>query len=241
MAQLTDHLVQINLCAQSISELSFPGKRGFTNALLANHDITSLIRDTEAHERALFHLAPPTLPTDIANDSLGAAPISSAALKARRATVNPARQPRSRAVAAVLGGDLYAKIQPSYGRHAGEIDVDILLQGAEKLATVYPIAGALEKINQLKRRHHQLQANIAHFEDKIVHQTAELQQMSSTTKLEHDAQGETETTILEPIVDAGAGLNWENIQDEIKELEHKKKSLEERVTGMEKDLGGLLR
>ncbi|EAQ83217.1 hypothetical protein CHGG_09621 [Chaetomium globosum CBS 148.51] len=32
----------------------FPPPKIFTNALLSNPDITSLIRDTEAHERALF-------------------------------------------------------------------------------------------------------------------------------------------------------------------------------------------
>ena len=70
MALLDAHLEQISLCATSIAELpyvhcnllypsrligtSFAPPKIFTNALLQNHDITSLIRDTELHERALF-------------------------------------------------------------------------------------------------------------------------------------------------------------------------------------------
>ncbi|QIW95608.1 hypothetical protein AMS68_001126 [Peltaster fructicola] len=235
----TSHLERISMCSQSISELSFPGPQRFTNAILSNHDITSLIRDTEAHERALFHLAPPPLPTDVGGNSHGVAPISSAALKGRRSTMHPARQPKSKAVAAVLGGELYAKIQqPTGGRQAGEIDVNLLLQGAERLANVYPIQGALDRIAQLKRRHMQLQANILHYEDRVAQQTVELEQMRSSAKTPDDEDDQhTETQPIVPIIDE----DWGTMQDDIKELERKKKGLEERVTGMEKDLGGLLR
>lgn len=51
------------------------------------------------------------------------------------------QQPKNKAVAAVLGGDLYQRTRlPGYERErekkAGEIDVEVLLQGAEKLAAV---------------------------------------------------------------------------------------------------------
>lgn len=135
---LSSHLEQIALCSQSIADLPFPPPKQFTNALLSAHDITALIRDTEAHERALFHLAPPSLPS---RSSDFATSVSSAAPAARRATAyGGARQPRSRAVAAVLGGDLYQKTRqtPSNtaGRIKGDIDVNVLLEGAEKLAGV---------------------------------------------------------------------------------------------------------
>lgn len=234
----SSHLEQINLCSQSISELAFPGPRSFTNAILANHDITALIRDTEAHERALFHLAPPPIPTDVTSSSHGVAPISSAALKGRRSTIHPSRQPKSKAVAAVLGGDLYAKIQvPLAGRQAGEVDVDVLLQGAERLATVYPIAGALEKIAQLRRRHQQLLANIAHYEDRVAQQSLELEQIRPSTRPSDDA--DIPLPYAQPDVPV-ADADWETMEDDIKELERKKKSLQDRVTGMEKDLGGLM-
>ena len=136
---LSSHLEQISLCASSIAELPFPGPKIFTNALLSNHDITSLIRDTEHHERALFHLAPPPLPkarsTDFAS-SISSAPAPSAA--ARRQTGYGGRQPKNKAVAAVLGGDLFQATRrvDTTGRQKGGIDVEVLLHGAEKLAAV---------------------------------------------------------------------------------------------------------
>lgn len=140
---LTNHLSQIALCATSIAALPFPNPQIFTNALLSpTHDITSLIRDTEQHERALFHLAPPPLPPKAA----GRAAIGGEA-NARRATQYAPRQPKNKAVAAVLGGDLYQWTRRTEDSHAGrqqqqqqqqkgEIDVEVLLHGAEKLAAV---------------------------------------------------------------------------------------------------------
>jgi len=146
---LTSHLDQIALCSQSIASLPFPGPKIFTNALLSDsHDITALIRDTESHERALFHLAPPPLSTKSSDftasitGNVGGGNVGGGA--GRRATnyVGGVRQPKSRAVAAVLGGDLYQRTrkegaaQGQAGRQKGEVDVDILLEGAEKLANV---------------------------------------------------------------------------------------------------------
>ncbi len=136
---LTSHLDQISLCATSISDLPFHGPKMFTNALLTNHDITSLIRDTEQHERALFHLAPPPLPkTGSSNfaESVGGASMLPPST-ARRQTAYAARQPKNKAVAAVLGGDLYQRTRGTEaGRQKGELDVEVLLKGAEKLAAV---------------------------------------------------------------------------------------------------------
>lgn len=146
---LQSHLDQIALCATSIATLPFPGPKIFTNALLSNsHDITSLIRDTEQHERALFHLAPPPLPKS-GSSSFGesiSAPLpapSGAAGKGRRQTTYGARQPRNKAVAAVLGGDLYQQTREGEGERRGlgtgargELNVEVLLTGAEKLAAV---------------------------------------------------------------------------------------------------------
>ncbi|KAK5119179.1 hypothetical protein LTR85_007793 [Meristemomyces frigidus] len=252
---LSTHLEQISLCSQSIADLPFPGPKQFTNALLSAHDITALIRDTESHERALFHLAPPPLPmkaTDFAHSVSSAAPTSTAA---RRATAfQGTRQPKSRAVAAVLGGDLYQKTRrapDAAGRQRGDIDVDVLLEGAEKLAGVYPIPGASDKIAALRRRHEQLAANIAHYEDRVSRNTQELQLMnrpaSRTGYAEADEEDEVEA---EPGFEEAYGatasvpMTKEDLQreeHEIRELERKKKGLEQRVTGMERDLGGLMR
>lgn len=139
---LATHLEQISLCAASIAELPFPGPKIFTNALLAPHDITALIRDTEVHERALFSIAAPPLPAK-------GQPFSSSANGSFAGRTTTKQPKRNTAVAAVLGGDLYRRIRnaesgpeanPSYGRamskQKGDLDVDVLLEGAEKLCKV---------------------------------------------------------------------------------------------------------
>ena len=146
---LTSHLDQIALCATSIADLPFAGPKIFTNALLStSHDITALIRDTEQHERALFHLAPPPLPkTGAGSDftaSLGGGGGAThgvdwgrgAADRRKTAYGYGARQPKNRAVAAVLGGDLFQATRGGVETKKGELDVEVLLRGAEKLAAV---------------------------------------------------------------------------------------------------------
>lgn len=221
----------------------------FTNALLSQHDITSLIRDTEQHERALFHLAPPPLPGTSSNgdhpgtQSNVSAP-STAKTPKRRATVYGQRQPKSRAVAAVLGGDLYNRTrqESTSARIKGELDVEVLLEGAERLLAVYNIPGTTDRIALLRSRHRQLTANIKHYEAKVDQQIEDLARMNGTPvsddedllPYEEDADDAT----------ASARISKEDLareEAEIKELERKKHALTERVNGMEKDLGGLLR
>lgn len=134
---LTSHLEQISLCAASIAELPFHGPKIFTNALLdPHHDITQLIRDTEAHERALFHLAPPAISTKASDYMSSVITGTSQAERQRRATGYVGRQgPKNKAVAAVLGRNLYQKTRRE-GFQKGEIDVEVLLEGAERLAAV---------------------------------------------------------------------------------------------------------
>lgn len=245
---LSSHLEQISLCANSIAALPFPGPRSFTNSILSNHDITALIRDTETHERALFHLAPPPLTAKSSGADFASSASDAASLANRRSTAYASRQPKNKAVVAVLGGDLYAKIQRQPdSRQKGEVDVELLLQGAEKLAAVYPIPGAADRISQLRRRHQQLEANIAHYVDRVAEQRKEFDKMEKPSSAADSEENEdveddetsqgwaqTERVVL-------AQEDWDVAEEDIKELERKKKSLEDRVTGMERDLSGLIR
>lgn len=142
---LTTHLEQISLCAASIAELPFPGPKQFTNALLALPsfgDITALIRDTEAHERALFSLAPLPIPSSSNQAQQFTSSLSASANPRANPTFSAARQPRrDTAVAAVLGRDLYRQIKDTDDGKArakpkADVDVDLLLEGAEKLCNV---------------------------------------------------------------------------------------------------------
>jgi hypothetical protein len=136
---------------------SFPPPKIFTNSLLQQHDITTLIRDTELHERALFSVPPPQ-PATTAQDPSASSnrrntvfSASGAGTSISGGGANAVRAPkRNTAVAAVLGTELVEKIRRGGGGGAGtglgyrtfegnnrnEVDVEALLEGAEKLLGV---------------------------------------------------------------------------------------------------------
>ena len=114
-------------------------------------DITSLIRDTEAHERALFSIA--------LDDGGVVSRRRTIATAKRRATgftnqtdeleqEHNFRAPRKgKAVAAVLGGDLHERIRKEFHRDSSQVrgtrrqerddfDVELLLAGAQRLCSV---------------------------------------------------------------------------------------------------------
>ena len=226
----------------------FPQPKIFTNALLHSHDITALIRDTEAHERALFTLA---------GSDEGPRPTTSSI--ARRSTVhglngtgnNFSQSHRQRStVATLLGGDLgeqVRKLGTKDGGERGEVDVNVLLKGAEKLCGIYPIAGAPEKITSLRSRFEQLSSSIVRYEARVAKQQAQLTKMSKRASGEYEDKDEDEDEEDDANGDAQADefqVTQEDLDremEEIRQLEEKKKALEDRVSGMESDLGGLLR
>lgn len=111
--------------------------------------------------------------------------------------------------------------------------------------TSSPVAGATEKIAALRNRYRQIGESVALYEDKVAKQQSKLERMNKSAEFGSQSQDEEEDyeeggvhQAAEPTVTED-DLRLE--EQEIKELELKKRTLEERVTGMEKDLGGLLR
>ena len=116
--------------------------------MLRSQDITALIRDIETHERALFSVAQPTgqQHPELSNSSRRATSYHvNEVANAYTGGAPGMRAPkRNTAVTAVLGKDLAQKIRRDCGgEHAafggkekGEIDVEVLLAGAEKLCSV---------------------------------------------------------------------------------------------------------
>ena len=129
---------------------SFPPPKIFTNALLQPHDITTLIRDTEAHERALFSVTggPDLGSSRLRGGAKGSKPGSATAGRDIPVSATGHRKRAYRGqntVHAVLGGHMIERIKKAGGnttrdesgqREQGELDVDILLEGAQKLCAV---------------------------------------------------------------------------------------------------------
>ena len=118
--------------------IRFPAPKIFTNALLHSHDITALIRDTETHERALFSLAPAD--PHAAEPRRGTIHRSKSTGEHSQNGFGLTKRPTYGATAAtVLGGELGEQLRREEGKDArgpGQVDVEVLLRGAEKLCSV---------------------------------------------------------------------------------------------------------
>lgn len=111
--------------------------------------------------------------------------------------------------------------------------------------TISPVVGAAEKIASLRSRYKQIVESMALYEEKVSKQQSLLERMNKRSDfgfLSQDEEDDYEEgdghQVAEPAV-TEEDLSME--EQEIRELELKKRLLEERVAGMEKDLGGLLR
>lgn len=250
MNMLENHLQQIALSAEAIAELPFPRPRIFTNALLHPHDITALIRDTESHERALFTIAPPDLgSTEITLSTLRKSTVFDAGANTdvSKSTIGAYRGLKATSAAGrLLGGDLMSQLQKGgadSGRDRTGVDVEFLLKGAEKLCAVYPIEGAIDKIDSLRMRYEQLTSSIARHEARIAEQASQLERLNQPKKYDDNERPNNEDHEASQELQRGK-VTAEDIQREeveMKELEKKKRGLEDRVSGYERDIGGLLR
>ncbi|MCJ1314455.1 hypothetical protein MMC25_008137 [Agyrium rufum] len=228
MMLLNNHLEQIQLSAQAVTELPFPAPKIFTNALLYSSDITALIRDTEPHERALFssgntnarvfdngrgeHATYGHLPSDV--------PIKN-------------NTQRNTALRSLVGSDVLHRIRQEnekQSRERGDIDMNCL-----------PIEGASRRIEEFRNRFESLSASIASYSNRIAEQTAQLEQIHQDTSF---AGREGHQVPSSSAIDIDTYHDEENVEvDEaqIKTLENRRRTLEDRVSGMERDLGGLMR
>ncbi|KAI1880337.1 hypothetical protein JX265_001958 [Neoarthrinium moseri] len=249
MSLLSAHFEQIAISCQGIDSLPFPPPKIFANALLSNHDITSLIRDTEAHERALFSVPPPPPPATSQNPdppkessrrqtvfNVASGEVTTSGPSAAR---NAGAPRRHTAVAAVLGGDLHDQIRKSErGRNKDHVDVEILLRGAEKLCGVYPLPGALERIPMQRAKYSQHLNTLAYYEARVADQVEALGRMNKDMWSEDEEDEDEDEELDESEVLTEDDLRRE--EEEVRELDKKKRELQARLRAMEKDLGGLL-
>jgi hypothetical protein len=148
-------------------------------------------------------------------------------------------------VAAVLGGDLHAQIVrrgggDGRGGGAGDVDIEVLLHGAEKLCAVYPLPGALERIPTQRQKYAQQSNTLAYYEGKVAEQQGALERMNLERVRDEEEEEEEESKHgAEEIV----GMTEEDLrreEAEVRELDKKKRELQARLRAIERDLGGLL-
>lgn len=110
-----------------------------------------------------------------------------------------------------------------------------------------PIPGAPERIVSLRSRYEQLNSSIARYESKVAKQMIQLEKMNKHAGGNGAFDGDEDENLDVDANDDQAAqyhITEEDLRredEEIRELEKKKRSLEDRVSGMERDLGGLLR
>ncbi|GAP88577.2 putative dash complex subunit spc34 protein [Rosellinia necatrix] len=257
MSLLSAHFEQIAISCQGIDSLPFPPPKIFTNALLSNHDITSLIRDTEAHERALFSVPPPPPPPAVSQlpDStkqssrrqtvfnVASGEVTAAAATGGAGGRGGAAPRRNTAVAAVLGGDLHEQIRRSERRGSkDDVDVEVLLRGAETLCGVYPLPGAPERIAAQRAKYAHGRSTLAYYEAKVEEQAEALRRMNKDHWRDDDDNDDDQADD-DDVGDGDEIITEEELRRtevEVRELERKKKELQERLRGMDRDLGGLM-
>ncbi|KIW43495.1 uncharacterized protein PV06_04593 [Exophiala oligosperma] len=234
MALLGSHLEQITLSAKSIAGLEFLPPKIFSNALLKDHEITTLIRDTESHERALFTLDP----NAVRSSRQSNATQQHGSSATRNSLFPNAHSTQQSVVTRLLGDDMLEEIRLSSKKRDG-VNVEVLLRGAERLCDVYAVGGAPEKIRALRTRYEEVATSISTLEEKVSKQQALLERRNKSFEVEHEEHEPAGLTADDAML--LTEQDFQNEEDEIRELEARKKALEDRVSGMERDLGGLLR
>lgn len=134
------------------------------------------------------------------------------------------------------------KSSSNTARSRDSVNVEALLQGAERLSQIYAVAGANEKVRALRSCYREISASISVLEEQVYEQ----QSLLERDNIGHDPDGgrdakgsDTQTATNEEVM----GLtdhDFQSEEDEIRGLEARKRALENRVAGLEKDLGGLL-
>jgi hypothetical protein len=107
-----------------------------------------------------------------------------------------------------------------------------------------PVPGAPEKISSIRTRHRQVTDSIAYYEERVAKQAAQLERLNRPQSTGEYYEEDVDQAVGGEESQEEAQITAEDLQreqDEIRELELKKKALEERVSGMERDLGGLNR
>ena len=99
----------------------------------------------------------------------------------------------------------------------------------------------MEKIAAYRQRYQRLAASIEDYEIRVTEQAEQLKKMNQPRDFSAEGEREpaeiTQQQDLLPMTEE----DWRREEEEIKELESKKRGLEERVSSMGRDISGVLR
>lgn len=132
---------------------------------------------------------------------------------------------------------MHEQIRRGAATRGGDVDVNVLLRGAEKLCGVYELPGARERIAQLRARHGAAQNTMAYYEAKVAEQAEQLASYSKNDWMEEGEEEEGEEEQEEEWTEE----DLKREEDEARELDARKRALQTRLRAMDKDLGGLRR
>lgn len=141
----------------------------------------------------------------------------------------------------MLGAPMHDRLRRGERDRKGDVDVEVLLQGAEKLCGVYELPGARERIAGLRRKYAHGKNTMAYYEARVAEQGEQLASLNRDWM--EEGEGEDDEEEEEEMVD---GQEWteddlRREEEEAREMEAKKRELQVRLRAMEKDLGGLMR
>ena len=125
--------------------------------------------------------------------------------------------------------------------------IKLKLDTAGLTASPSPIVGSADQIASFRSRYAQLTSSIAHHEARVAKQETRLDRKNRPKHLdddEEDREDEVSSSLLSGEDEHPCDITEDDLereQAEIQELDKKKRALEERVAGMERDLGGLQR
>lgn len=100
-----------------------------------------------------------------------------------------------------------------------------------------PLPGAHDKIAALRQRHAQVTASIDYHQGRLAEQTVQLGQLNRSRDVGDD--GPAAVPEPAPVEAAMTDEDVRRAEDEMQQLERKKRALEDRVHAMSRDLSGL--
>ncbi|KAK6347017.1 hypothetical protein TWF696_007105 [Orbilia brochopaga] len=215
------HLQQIEAAAKDISSMHFSPPGIFTNSQVTKPPITSLIRDTSPYERVLF--SPPSSST---RGNFGPQTVASSSNK-------------SALLGSLLDGNVIHQMRSamSTAHLKGEVDVELLLHGAENLARIYLTPGLNERIQTLRERYKDLRSSVTLHEELVAAQRTQLDLQRRVTDQHHELNEDLSPHTQQPAV-TPSSIQAEEIA--IRQLEARRLEIESEIRELDRRLGGML-